>query len=409
MSDPIGNYWGSSYDPQTGSGIEPWWSYAKDLDMPDIGKLPAYAYSKLPLPGSDLAAGAAGNWQQPDFLRGSQTPGAYVPYTNTERDRQAPTPQQDDIRSQEQLGPVINAALAVAPAFGQGIRGLGSAAEGLANIPVQSYRRKQVGEAIPQLGELFSELGNPVTNLWRGAKDIAGNWTPQANEIPAMADMSGIPEGVPGVLRSIQSGVDRLKGSWNVEIPYLAKDQYPQVLMTKDADNQLLGKIAEAIGQRPGTVSDRSRGFYVPVGDQNKNYLADIIALRKEAATPEVGTLAHETGHLAARRITGYPTYQNAPEGLVSQARTAVSDPLNYQDYLSAVTSENPEYAAWLQKTPAYSSLSPERMGDELWTRNNAGQFDKWRDAVPWNDPAPELSGRLSEFLNTLIHPSMRR
>ena len=118
MSDPIGNYWGSSYDPQTGSGIEPWWSYAKDLDTGDLGKLPSYVLGKLPLPGSDIADHVAGDWQQEDYPRGytgPYDPSRYVPYTNAERGKyqSGSTPEEDDIRKQEQLGPVINAAMAL--------------------------------------------------------------------------------------------------------------------------------------------------------------------------------------------------------------------------------------------------------------------------------------------------------
>lgn len=396
----------SSYDPQTNQGEEPWWSYARDLDVPDIGKLPSYVLGKLPLPGSGIAQAIAGDWQQPEMPRGysgNYDPNQYVPSTNAERQsRQAgPTPDEEDIRKHEELGPVINAALAATLFAGVPIR----AAEAVTNIPIQSYRRKQVAEAIPQLGALFDELGTPLTNVWRGAKGtLEGVYNPAPQFAAAMEEGSTSP--ATNLLRGIRRKVDDLKGSWNVDIPYVAQGEYPQVLMTKDADNQLLGRIAEALGQAPGRVGEGVRGFYAPVQSQN-NYLADIIALRKQFATPEAGTLTHETGHLASKRIRGYGDWGNQPTDAINTARNVAASQ-DLTDYFHSLVQENRPYKNLLRKRGAYADISPEKLGEEIWTRDNAGQLEKYKGAAPFEDTAPWLSDRLSSLAYDLTHPSLR-
>jgi hypothetical protein len=319
--------------------------------------------------------------------------------------------------------PTFDIATLLAPGAGQAARAAGRAGEGLANIPIQAYRRNQVGKAIPQMKMLFDEMGTPLTNTIRAitgtGRENMPAWTGQAAS--AMADEGGGPIAIPGLLRGIRRKVDDFKGAWNVDIPYIAGGDYPQALLTKDADNTVLGRIAEALGERPGRVGQSVRGFYKPAGDEQGNYLADVIALRKQYATPEEGTLTHETGHLAAKRLQGYGL-RNPPEEAMMRARNQVADPLDYQDYLEAVTKENPLLDRHFRKpiktidelgypsfrTSPYANMSPERMGDELWTRYNSGQLEKYNTKAPFSDPEPLLSGRLSELVDSLIHPSLR-
>lgn len=408
----------TNYSTRTGNGEEPWWSYARDLDVGDIGRLPAYVYSKLPLPGSDTAGMIAGDFPQQEYPRRNAQPGRYVPYTNVERQRYTSgvSPQQEDIRPHEQLGPVVDSAFAAMPA----VKGVYTAGEALTDIPVQAYRRHVVGQRYPEIGQAFSELGNPVTNTWRaiagrGEKDVTPNlgWSPMAADTSLSS---------PDLLSNLRNRVDRWKGSWNVDIPYLTEGEYPQLLITKDQSNQILPRLAEMVTGKQGVAGPGTRGFSAYLKDDNKGYLADLIAARREAI-PQ-GTLTHETGHLAKRRLLGYGDLSNQPTDLINKAResTGIADPSIYGDYLEAITGTNPWYDAKFRtpikarnelgeevlKASPYRNLTPLSMGDELWTRYNAGQLARYQPTTPFNDPEPIMSGKISELVDSLIHPSMR-
>lgn len=443
------NFW-SNYDPSTGTGEEPWWNYAKSLDVGDIGKLPAYAYSKLPLPGQEMAGAVAGDWQQPEYRRGSYNnaqgrydPNRYIPETTAEREwrgRPVPTAEEQDIRGHEQLGPVIDTAMAAMPAFrtaktlgeaGYSAAGAGykdlvyngvtpdsgmlrRSAGSLLNRPIQAERRQLVGERIPGIDQSFEvtrrrPIANALDSLV-GDGQGAATWGEQL--APAMMDEGG-PIAIPGLLRGIRNkmerGLDNWRGSWNVDIPYVTQGEYPQTLFTKGVDNSALRAIAAAVGEKnPGRITPTVNGFAKTVTDDMGNYMADLIAMRKDRFTRGAGTHTHETVHIGNKRAQGYSGIKNAPQEYIDRAQTEVGNPRDVADYLEAVRLENMPYDVHLRKSPAYKDLGSLRMGDEMTARKLAGQTADYESEHRWYDPAPEMTDRLTTYVRSLIHPSLR-
>lgn len=286
--------------------------------------------------------------------------------------------------------------------------GLGKKA---ASIPIQMYRRAQVAKQIPEMGALFKELGNPLSNIGRMISDTASDLS---NRIPQMGNrpvemMADIGTNTYNPQRLI----DKVKGAWGIDVPYLTDGRLPQALVTTDADNQLLGKIAEALGARPGQVPQGAKGFFTSIKDNNR-YLSDIAAMRRDAIP--AGTGLHEVGgHGVSKRVRGYGDTPGQPSEHIDEARRAIYPdapdiaPDIMADYFSAVTQNNPKYAKALAgKSTNYGKLPPDKLGEEIISRQNAGQLGNWNAKVPFDDPEPFFRQRYQDYGLSLTHPSIR-
>lgn len=300
-------------------------------------------------------------------------------------------------RPQSAPGPLYD----ILPEIGNYIEMIPGAAKSLANIPIQAARRSAIAKEIPQMAETFKQMGNPLTNVWKMVKgampEFQGGMQP-AGEM-ALDQGAQVAASLPTRARELMG---ELKGSWGINIPYNPKGTaYPWAVVSDDANRSLLPQIAEGLGVS-GRVNDKTRGFYLPVKKDN-TFLGDVIAMR-ESAIPG-GTPIHETGHLASKRVRGYGELENQPWDNITEARRAFSSemaPQHLSDYLGAIPDNNPTMNNYLRHH-GYGNLSNERMGEELWVRNNAGQTVK--KAPAFEDPAPFMGERLSGLTEDLLHP----
>jgi len=317
---------------------------------------------------------------------------SYLKGENTGRPESAPGPLYD-----------------ILPEIGNWITSIPGAAKGAANIPIQAYRRSQIAKEIPQMGEVFKKMGNPLTNLYRqiaGAMPEMGVGMEPAGAV-AMDVGGNEARSLPSRARQL---VDELKGTWGIDIPYNPHGtKYPWAMITEDAENKLLPEIAKGLGYRGGKVTPNAKGFYLPA-QQEGNFLADVTAFRR-AAIP-TGTPTHEiSGHLAAKRVRGYGDLKGQPFDYINEARQAVAPnspqlaPEMAGDFFEALAQNNPKYAQHFQKYDVYKDLPDAKIGEELWSRDVANQLSPLKKKLAFENPAPEFGDRLRDLGDNLLHP----
>lgn len=173
---------------------------------------------------------------------------------------------------------------------------------------VMSHRREVLGKMIPQYGEAFAQMGNPVTNIGRFLRGLVA---PSAETAPSVAPAlaSSMDDSLyPGLGRGLAKHWRDFMGSWRYEVPYIADlERWPAVVFGKTVDDvtNLASRIPELNVKMPiyGVYNQLRR----PGTDQ---WLADAVL-----SVPTNRATKHEiVGHMGPTRYRG-SAYELGPWG----------------------------------------------------------------------------------------------
>ena len=255
----------------------------------------------------------------------------------------------------------------------------------LAYWPQQILRHRTIAQMAPQLGEFMAARGNPISNLAKlfkgGAEDALSSLVPR-EFAPAAAELG------PG--QTTLKGTGKVwpmdLGKYGYEIPYVDDvNRYPITLLARNPEAMdLLSSYLDPKGFGGG----RAVGLYTQIADpRNKNWLADVVAMEKNAA--KMGnTDWHEiVGHMGSKRVQGELSgMKNLPMEDIAKDRQLFNPNLAPEDYKgalgemfkTAVESSPGESVALLNR-----GYAPQSLGEEMWARYVSAQPPMLNSSYP--------------------------